>query len=230
MGLYTYFVDNTNPRSLNSKMRRNRLEKLLHLLEDLPRPVTILDIGGSIRYWETHFFTKPGIEHSDFLITIVNIDESRIGNNTERPSSYRILRADARDLSGIGDREFDVAHSNSVIEHVGGLNDMQRMANELLRVSRRHFVQTPNFYFPIEPHFKALFFHWLPRSVRMRIVRAMKVGHLPRATDMQQAARIIDSAQLVTGSQLRAMFPRSEVCRERFLGLTKSFIASGNSY
>lgn len=50
------------------------------------------------------------------------------------------------------DNEFDAVFSNSVIEHVGDYEAQRQMANEIMRVGKRYFVQTPNFYFPIEPH------------------------------------------------------------------------------
>ena len=47
------------------------------------------------------------------------------------------------------DDAFDMAFSNSVIEHVP---DHEAFSRELARVGRSYYVQTPNKWFPIEPH------------------------------------------------------------------------------
>jgi 2-polyprenyl-3-methyl-5-hydroxy-6-metoxy-1,4-benzoquinol methylase len=74
------------------------------------------------------------------------------------------------------DHQFDVVYSNSVIEHVGDLDDMRRMAQEIQRVGKRYFLQTPNRYFPIEPHFVFPFFQFLPRPVQISLVQKFRLG------------------------------------------------------
>ena len=58
------------------------------------------------------------------------------------------------------DKSFDAVFSNSVIEHVGTFEDQKMMANEVIRVTNFYFIQTPNLYFPIEPHFLVPFFQF----------------------------------------------------------------------
>ena len=230
MSIYRYFVDNTNPRSLNYGMRRKRLQIFLSQIANCERPVSILDVGGSVNYWENLFFSQEGVERKDFSITITNIDDTRIQIGMKDDDYYNLDICDAREMKQYSNNQFDVVHSNSVIEHVGGFEDQKRMAHELRRVGKQHFVQTPNFYFPIEPHFKALFFHWLPKSWRIFLVRARKMGHLPKAKDMEHACEIVESAQLRRENELRQFFPESVICAEKFMGLTKSFIIMGQGY
>lgn len=45
------------------------------------------------------------------------------------------------------EKEFDLVFSNSVIEHVGGFQDQMKAANEIRRVGKNYFIQTPNKYF-----------------------------------------------------------------------------------
>ncbi len=72
------------------------------------------------------------------------------------------MQADGTQLP-FGDREFDIAFSNSVIEHVPP--ELQAaFAAEVSRVADRYFVQTPNRYFPIEPHYQLPLFQFLPRQ------------------------------------------------------------------
>ena len=102
-----------------------------------------------------------------------------------------------------------------MIEHVGGYTDQQRMAGEIRRVGRRYFVQTPNRYFPIEPHFLFPGFQFLPESARRRLWR---LG-MPRTP--YEAIELLDAAEL------RELFPDAVILRERAAGLTKSLIAAG---
>src|SRR5262245_40383167 len=47
------------------------------------------------------------------------------------------------------DQSFDLAFSNSVIEHVGNEEDQLKFAGEMLRVARKIYCQTPCRLFPV---------------------------------------------------------------------------------
>ena len=101
--------------------------------------------------------------------------------------------------------EFDVVFSNSVIEHVGDFDDQRRMADEVRRVGRRFFVQTPNRWFPLEVHTRLPFVHWLPDAVAGR---AYDLVRKPWAKENH----------LLGPSELRALF--SVPVRVHNLGMT----------
>lgn len=63
------------------------------------------------------------------------------------------------------DKEFDVAHSNAVIEHVGGPGAQELFLKELERVARRCMITTPNRYFPIETHTRVPLLHWMSKDL-----------------------------------------------------------------
>jgi SAM-dependent methyltransferase len=136
----------------------------------------------------------------------------------ERPDyagpNRRFVRADARELP-FADGEFDIAYSNSLIEHVGGPRDRERVAAELRRVGRRYFVQTPNRWFPIEPHSLLPLVHLLPRRVGRRLWR-FGVSDDP-----------FDDTSLLGARELQELFPDGAIVRERVGPLTKSLIAAG---
>jgi SAM-dependent methyltransferase len=73
--------------------------------------------------------------------------------------------ADATRRLPFDDGAFDLAYSNSVIEHLAPAH-RAAFAAELMRVARGWWVQTPAYGFPIEPHSLLPGAHWLP--VRMR--------------------------------------------------------------
>ena len=51
------------------------------------------------------------------------------------------------------DKSFDIVFSNAVIEHIIGDGKQAQFARELMRVGRSWFVTTPNYWFPLEPHY-----------------------------------------------------------------------------
>ncbi len=131
---------------------------------------------------------------------------------------------DATDLSRFADDEFEVAVSNSVIEHLPTFELQERMAAEMRRVGRRAYLQTPNRHFPVEPHFLFPFFGILPMRVRAFLLGRMDLGWHRRQPDLAAALADVRSIRLLTGGELRRLFPEARIVRERALGLTKSYI------
>lgn len=179
--------------------------------------VRILDIGGRKSYWEA---LAPLWRDLPLSITIVNLQSPE---SDEGP--YRIRRGDARCLSDYQDESFDIVHSNSVIEHVGGWSDMMAMAQEIRRLAPSYFVQTPNLWFPVEPHYRSPFFALYPEAVRAKKLMKRKRGFHQRASDFAAAIADVQSVNLLDWAGMRALFPDAAIVRERFLGMTKSLIA-----
>lgn len=224
MSLYKKYIDFTSPNSINFKLRQQRLRLFLEVVKGLPRPIKVLDVGGSAFYWKHLFFTMPEVNPADFEITITNISASEL--KTELADGrFKFEVADARHMPQYADQSFDVVHSNSVIEHVGDLGDMKAMGKEVRRIGKRYFVQTPNYWFPIEPHFRTAFFHWMPKSWRMALILRRRIGHLHRAGSRAEAEKTIDSARLLNRNRVLQCFPGAQLFDERFFGLTKSFVA-----
>lgn len=179
----------------------------------------IIDVGGREEYW------APALDHLRACrahVTIVNLEKTQ----PQPGELFDFAFGDACDLANYETRGFDLAHSNSLIEHVGRWTDMRRCAAEIQRVSDNYYVQTPYFWFPLEPHFRAPFFHWLPEQVRARIIMNFKIGYFNKATTLDQAMQNVQSAQLIDKSQMQSLFPGAEVQFERVLGLPKSLIAT----
>ena len=214
MSLFSRIVDFRDPNSLSSRMRRRRLAFFEGLLDGLPRPVTILDVGGTAAFWQT-LQVGDGV-----TIVILNLRSEPV-----HEPHLRSIAGDARDLSAFADRSIDIVYSNSVIEHVGSLEDQRRMADEIRRVGKRYFVQTPNAYFPIEPHFLVPGFQFMPLDLRTLLLTKFRLGWTPRERDWKKAREIAGSVRLMTESEVMRAFPGASIYRERFAGLTKSVIA-----
>lgn len=210
--------DNSNPRSLATAMRRKRFAFFLSLLDSIPRPIRILDVGGLQKFW--NMMGTEGL--AGISVTLLNLRAEEITDGLFAES----IVGDARDLRQFESGSFDVVFSNSVIEHLGPrFEDQRRMADEVRRVGKRYFVQTPNRYFPIEPHFLTPGFQFLPVAVRVWLVTHFSVGWYPRFTDVAEAKREVQSICLLSRSQVRELFPEAGIFEEKMFGLTKSFVA-----
>jgi N-acetylglucosaminyldiphosphoundecaprenol N-acetyl-beta-D-mannosaminyltransferase len=144
---------------------------------------------------------------------ITGVDLSERSPNAYAAPHRRYVRADARTLP-FEDREFDIAYSNSLIEHLPP-RDRVRFAREARRVGTRYFVQTPNRWFPIEPHVLLPFFQHLPLGLRRRLWR------FGVFKDPFEDIRLLDAGEL------ERLFPDAIIVRERIGPLTKSLMAVG---
>ena len=98
-------------------------------------------------------------------ITLLNINEGWLKVPETSRRTYIPVVGDGRQTS-YADYSFDLAFSNSVIEHVGSEEDAARFAAEMQRVGRAFYCQTPNKWFPIEPDLGTLFLHWFPSLLK----------------------------------------------------------------
>ena len=173
----------------------------------------VLDVGGTPYFW------KMGAELGLSMpqVTIVNLESPR----EPLPEGMRWVRADARRLP-FADGAFDAVFCNSVIEHLGSRQAQQELVQEIRRVGRGYFVQTPSRRFPVETHFVTLFLHWFPKRVQkkwmLRLSLAGTEGRLPR----EAFEPFLNDLLLLDARELQALFPEAEMRVERFLGLEKS--------
>jgi len=213
--MFRRIADNRDEQSMAVRFRRKRFAFFLSLLSQLERPVRVLDIGGTEGYWKT-----MGLDATDqVFITLLNLSQ----DNVTLPYLTSIV-GDARNLD-MKDNSFDIVFSNSVIEHVGGHQDQMQMAKEVHRVGRCYFVQTPNKYFPLEPHFLFPFFQFLPIRLRVFLLRNFNLGWFKRTPNAQEAREAVESIRLLTKREFAALFPDALIYEEKILWMTKSFVA-----
>lgn len=219
--------DANNPNSVRYRMRRARfqwVEKLLDQILSENETATILDIGGRRDYWKLLDTAYKDRIH----VTILNTEED-VGKESAEDIGIKIdtVVGDGTNMPEYADGSFHLTHSNSVIEHVGLYRDMAGLARETARVGRAYYLQTPNFWFPLEPHYGVPFFHWLPEPSRIWCHANLNVGFAKRC-DFDEALTRVDHTRIVSRRLLRQLLPDGIQESERFLGLTKSLITYRN--
>lgn len=127
--------------------------------------------------------------------------------------------------------EFDIVLCNSVIEHATRWREgpssgdwrkdapaaQRRFAQEIRRVGRAYFVQTPHADFPLDAHLWLPFTNWLPHGALERLVPLTDRYWLKHCG--------VADWHLLRRRQMEALFPDGRVLTERFLGLPKSLVA-----
>jgi len=214
--------DNRRPDSWASQLRKKRMQLFESLISSVPAPLKILDIGGRQDFWENTDFLKQDLK--DVEITLLNLDLEE-ANVTS--SKFKFVVGSATNMEQFEDNSFDVVFSNSVIEHVGDYHAQRQMANEAMRVGKRYFIQTPNFFFPIEPHFVFPFFQFLPIEMRVWLQSHFDLGLRKKLPNKEEARASVTSIQLLTKKELTKLFPQGNLHEEKLLYMTKCFIVYG---
>ena len=214
------FADDGAKGSFSHSHRSRRFEAFARLIDDLShqnaRPVRILDIGGTNAFWEQRGWAG----RESVRLVLVNLElEPRVHANIDA----RV--GDATDLSEFPDDAFDVVFSNSVIEHLESFDRQAAMAAEVRRLAPRYWVQTPNFWFPVEPHFLTPGWHWLPSRLRIALLRRRRWGWRGPCPDPEQAKALVSEIRLMRRNELRELFPGAILKEERVGPLVKSFVA-----
>jgi 2-polyprenyl-3-methyl-5-hydroxy-6-metoxy-1,4-benzoquinol methylase len=190
--------------------RERRYQLFMELCSVSPQD-RILDVGAG---------RGLGLERFNATNPIVAVDLKPKAEGWLAGPNVTVVAADGTNLP-FGDREFDVSFSNSVVEHIPR-GRQQAFADEIRRVSERYFVQTPNRYFPIEPHYQLPLFQFLPRRAQLAVNRRVTLGWRKRGANTGRA-----EINLLSASDLSRLFPDAEIHRERLFGLTKSLMAVG---
>lgn len=209
-----------NARSLEYRFRQNRYRHVRMLIDHILARrgrCRIIDIGGTEWYWR---IASGHVDDERIQIDLINLEAESV----DKPN-FRSLAGNACDLREFDDMSYDLVHSNSVIEHVGTWEAMSKLAANVRRLAPCYFLQTPYFWFPIEPHFRFPFFHWFPESWRYRLIMMRDLGYMRKANSVSDAVRTVQSAVLLDKGQLSALFPDAEIRSERVFGVVKSLMA-----
>lgn len=194
----------------SKRFRPNRMKFFQKIMQ--PRPDDrILDVGGYPAFWES----APALEK----ITILNI------HPISAPSSRFEIVVGNGTAMDFRNGEFDIVHSNSVIEHVGDFEAQKAFATELRRVGRKLWVQTPARSFPVEPHFLDFLCHWFPFPIRRKMIRYFSGWGWICKPSQEKVDEWLKEIRLLNKREMVLLFPDCRIEAERVCGLAKSYIA-----
>lgn len=203
------------PGSLSRSFRDRRFERFLSLLKGISRP-RVIDLGGTLDFWRDRASQGPMARAE---VVLVNLQEQSSG-----PENVRCVKADVTSLQEFPDMSFDAVFSNSVIEHLGSFEMQAAMAREAMRLAPIYSIQTPNYWFPLEPHFLVPGWQWLPVPIRVALLKRIPLGHTGRRSpDSEIARRRVESIRLLRRSELAELFPDGTIESEHFGPIVKSW-------
>jgi hypothetical protein len=212
-------------RSAGAVARDRRFRQLVERFPGLG-DMRVVDLGGEAQTW-----LEASVRPREVVLLnipwMARAQQARLDEDGE--TAVRAVGGDAceppAELTG---QEFDLVFSNSVIEHVGGHQRRAAFAHAVHSLAEHHWVQTPNRYFPIEPHWLFPGFQFLPARARAEVQRRWPAGHfaaLRGKQDDRDVMRDVLEVELVSKAEMRWYFPDSELVPEKVGPLTKSWIA-----
>lgn len=200
--------------SLSCTLRATRFREFLRRFPELDR-MRVLDLGGTPDFWRA-------VPIRPAYVTTLNLDDKYDPQETWLDH----VVADACDLTSLEScaGDYNLVVSNSLIEHVGGYQRRRELAHVVMAAAPAHWVQTPDRYFPIEPHYLAPGFQFLPVRARAAAVQHWPLGHERVHTRAAALAQVL-TIDLISATELRHLFPASEIWHERLGVLSKSIVA-----
>lgn len=166
-------------------------------------------------------------------VYIADIEEQRVQEGKRRYGFVPVTIPESGALP-FEDGFFDIVYCSSVIEHVTvskvetwsitstaefrgrALARQREFAQEIRRLGKCYYVQTPNKWFPIESHTWLPLVGFLPRPLQIRVIGVSNRYWVKRTTP---------DWYLLTAREMRELFPDAEIRAERMFGFTKSIMA-----
>lgn len=206
MGYFVFHKVSQLKESFSRRTRARRLEQFKEIM-GIKGGERIIDLGGTPQFWD-------GIREP-LDITVINLPGFNPPYDGSSHHKITLLEGDAC-ATVFADQSFDIAFSNSVIEHVGGDTKEDMLAAEVHRLAPAHWVQTPSIWFPIEAHNNMPFWWIYPAPLKEAFMRRWR-RRLPDWSEMIAGTVVISKARMAQ------MFPDSNMRIERVAGFVKSY-------
>jgi hypothetical protein len=194
--------------------RENKLNVLLTLLKAAPDD-KILEVGVTNQeYSPTDNFFIKNYPYPKKIVVL------GFGDLLEFRRNYPEIPVISYDgkVFPFRDRQFDIVHANAVIEHVGPFEAQEIFLKEMVRVSKRGMISTPNKFFPIELHTRVPLLHWVGKKGFDIFLQV--IGKRWAAREYMFLLGFRELSLLAK----RAGLEDFRIIRNRFLGFTMTFL------
>lgn len=202
--------------TLRSYTRASRRKKFDNFINGMSRPLRILDLGGTEVFWK-----KFAVRAEDGLdITLINnhhIDKENADFSENHPFIRRKIMS-ALEIPSEVWSETDLIFSNSFLEHLPSRTDQETLARSIIATGKPYFIQTPNKWSLIDPHFPHLlipFFAAYPRAVQARLWTLHRFGSRIRAASLELARKELAYYNPLSANDLTRLFPDATLVREK---------------
>jgi hypothetical protein len=180
----------------------------------------VLDIGvtSDDKFQESNYF-ENWYPYKGKIFCVGTEDGSHL--ETKYPG-VKFTQINPKERLPFENREFDIAFSNAVIEHVGSRENQQAFILEMLRVSRSFFLTTPNRWFPVELHTAVPLLHYLPKRIHRKLLAALGEKYWSKEQNLN----------LLAQAELAGLFPKEAnaiMDSVRLFGVPTNLIAYGRS-
>jgi hypothetical protein len=214
-----------------SKKAREKRAEMFRRQFQFDGTTRILDVGSE--NGANINFVLNGTKICPENVFIADIDQKAIETG-EKNFGFRPVLLDESGKLPFADDFFDIVYCSSVIEHVTvgkdemwEITDGQRFralalkrqkifADEIRRVGKKYFVQTPNRHFVIESHSWLPFVGSFPRSLFVKVIKL---------SNRFWVKQTIPDYNLLNKTELNELFPDAEILAEKKFGMIKSIIA-----
>jgi hypothetical protein len=212
--------------TLRQYTRTRRARLFREFIERIPGRLRIVDLGGTISYWN-----EWGLTADDrFHVTLINnhdANKTQLHERTTLPNLDNVLR-DACDVTADDYRQYDVIFSNSFIEHLTSREKQVGVARRIIDSGRPYFIQTPNKYSLVDPHFPrpyVPFFAAYPRAVQARLLTFGALGSGSSSPSFEAAMARLQYYHPLSREDVRELFPDARIVVERPMGVPMSIVA-----
>lgn len=217
-----------------SAQARKKRAQMFRRYFSIDENTKILDLGSE--NGTNIFNVLQNTSYNPANVYIADINKNAVEEG-KRNYGFNAVLIDETGKLPFADKFFDIVYCSSVIEHVTitksdvwtwkdgkefnaeSWKHQKLFADEIIRLGKQYFVQTPSRNFPIESHTWLPIVGYLPRRQFLPILKLSNRFWVKQAEP---------DFNLLDKTDMKRLFPDAEIFSEKKYGLTKSIMAIKN--